>query len=69
MDRCPTSAAGACSQRPMQGAGTTCTSVPSSAGSRASKSPAPASWQLSDWHTRTVSRGAAASSRSTSKWW
>ena len=52
----------------MQGAGTTRTSVPNSAGSRANKSPAPAIWQLSDAHTRTVKRGAITSSFNTSKW-
>ena len=52
----------------MQGAGTTFTSAPSSAGNLASSASAPAIWQLSDSHTRTVKRGGVASSFNTSKW-
>ena len=69
-----TTATGACSQRPTQGAGMTRTSVPSKAGSRASRSFAPAISQLRPSHTRTVSAGAGLTrpsgpSFTMSKWW
>ena len=51
----PTTAAGACSQRPMQGAAITRTSRPSRAGSFCSSCCAPASSQERPSHTRTVS--------------
>jgi len=55
-----TTAAGAVSQRPMQGAGITRTSPPSRAGRRDSSSCAPASSQARPSQTRTVIAGAAA---------
>ena len=62
-------AAGACSQRPMQGACSTRTSLPSSFGSLSSSALAPASSHDSESHTRTVIAGGAASpSFTTSKW-
>ena len=65
---CPTTAAGACSQRPTQGAAITRTSRPSRAGSLASRSLAPAISQDSPSQTRTVSAGGTASpSLTTSK--
>ena len=67
---CPTTTAGACSQRPIQGAAITRTSDPSRFGRRASKSRAPAISHDSESHTRTVSTPAKAASplRTTSKW-
>ena len=62
-------AAGACSQRPMHGAGMTRTSArPKIAGKRANKSWAPAISQLKPSHTRTVSAAGSASPLRTSKW-
>ena len=66
----PMTALGAVSQRPIQGAGSTRTSVPRISGS-ASRSPgAPAISQAMELHTRTVIGGGTASpSLTTSKWW
>ena len=57
----PTVAAGACSQRPMHGAGSTRTPGPSSAGSFSSSARAPAISHAIESHTRTVTAGGAAS--------
>ena len=53
-------ATGACSQRPTQGASSTRTSAPSSAGSFSISARAPASSHDSPLHTRSVSLGGAA---------
>ena len=68
--RRPSWTTGAWSQRPMQGARSTRMRAGSSSASSAARSAsAPASWQGSESHTRTVSVGGAGSpSRTTSKW-
>ncbi len=58
---CPTTAAGAVSQRPMQGACSTRTSFPRMPGSFASSSLAPAISQAIESHTRTVIAGGGTS--------
>ena len=66
----PTTAAGACSQRPMHGAGSTRTPAARSASTSRSSASPPASLHDSVVQTRTVSAGGAASpSFTTSKWW
>ena len=67
--RWPTSATGACSQRPMQGARSTRTSAPSRAGRAASRAWAPCISQLRESQTRTVRAGGGVSpSVMMSKW-
>src|SRR3972149_6477451 len=64
-NRCPTSATGARSQRPTQGARTTRTPAPTAADNAASSFCAPISSQVRLWHPRTVSAGGPASPSST----
>ena len=66
---CATTATGACSQRPTQGAGITRTFTPSDVFSLPSSDCAPANSQDNESQTRTVSAGGGASaSLTTSKW-
>ena len=66
---CPTSAAGARSQAPMQGARTMRTSSPTLSSSAAIRASAPIISQVSESQTRTVTGGGrGSSSPSTSKW-
>ena len=67
--RWPTSATGASSQRPMQGARTTRTPSPTAAGRASSSAGAPRHSQVRLSQTRTVSGGGGLSpSITTSKW-